>query len=270
MSEATLMVETFYASPKGALVGSVLIEGEEEAILVDGQYTLSEATQLGEMIEESGKTLKLIWISHPHPDHFLGLEAILDKFPDTPVYATADVVADIQQRVATFVANAKKNFGDDVTDNPVIPEAYDEDFLELEGEKIPILELQGDAAHATILHVPSAHTVIVSDLVYMGTHAFMIEALTEEAQSAWIKNLEMLEFMEPDQVIPGHKRPDLELEDSLAAVSEMKDYIVTFAGAIENSETPDAAIAAMKEAYPEYGLPFILNMSVNAAFQNKG
>jgi glyoxylase-like metal-dependent hydrolase (beta-lactamase superfamily II) len=57
----------------------------------------SDARQIAEGIAKSGKTLKTVMISHAHPDHFMGLEVIVDRFPSANVVSTTNVVADIQK-----------------------------------------------------------------------------------------------------------------------------------------------------------------------------
>ena len=264
--EGALSVDVYYAEGKAAMVASTLIKGETDAILVDSQYVLSEGAKVADWVEASGKNLKAIWISHPHPDHFLGLEAVLEAFPDTPVYSTADVVAVLEQRAETYAQRARANYGDDATSNPVIPQVYDQDFLELEGQQIEIIPMQGDAAKTAVLKVPEIDTVIAPDVIYWGIYGFMLEVPTPELRSAWIESLDMIEAMNPKKVIPGHKAPELSLEDSLDGISAMRSYIETYGTAVENNATVDEARAEITAAFPDYQLPFLLEMSLNAAY----
>ena len=56
-------------------------------------FTVSaEAAELAQEIAKSGKTLQAVMISHAHPDHFMGLDAIVDRFPSARVVSTANVV----------------------------------------------------------------------------------------------------------------------------------------------------------------------------------
>ena len=264
--QSKLTIDPYYASPKGALVASTIIEGQDNVILVDSQYVLSEASQVADKIAATGKNLQAIWITHAHPDHYLGLEAVLAKFPDTPVYSTAEVVEIINQRTDTYIESAKKNYGDDITSNPVIPEVYSEDFLELEGEKIEILDQPGDTLHIAMLNIPTAKTLIAADTYYMGTHVFMLEANTPEARQAWMETIEFIKALSPEKVIPGHKAPEASLDNSVAGLDDLAKYLETYGNAVSTQETAEAAMAAIQEAYPDYGLPFLLNMSLQAAY----
>lgn len=265
-----LTIEPYYASPKAALVASTIIEGPENVILVDSQYVLSEASKVADKIEATGKNLQAIWITHAHPDHYLGLEAVLAKFPDTPVYSTADVVEVIEQRTSNYIEGARQNYGDDITSNPVFPEVYTEDFLELDGEKIEIIDQVGDAPHIAMLNIPTANTLIAADTYYMGTHLFMIEANTPEARQAWMETIDFIKALNPDLVIPGHKAPDASLDNSLAGLDDLAKYIETYGNAVSTQNTAEEAMAVIQEAYPDYGLPFLLNMSLQAFYADSG
>ena len=47
---------------------------------------------LGDWVETSGKTLRTIYITHGHGDHFFGLGALLERFPTARGVATPNTV----------------------------------------------------------------------------------------------------------------------------------------------------------------------------------
>jgi hypothetical protein len=53
---------------------SVIIEGVHEVMLVDAQLTKASAERVLQEIKETKKPLSIIYITHAHADHFLGLE----------------------------------------------------------------------------------------------------------------------------------------------------------------------------------------------------
>jgi len=55
-------------------VNSVIIEGTHEVMLVDPQLTRTNAEKVLQEIKDTKKRLSIIYITHEHADHFLGLE----------------------------------------------------------------------------------------------------------------------------------------------------------------------------------------------------
>src|ERR1700746_1750393 len=73
-------------------VNSVLIEGEHEVILVDAQLTKTNAKRVLEKIQDTKRPLSIIYITHEHADHFLGLEVFRKAYPGVRVIANSAVV----------------------------------------------------------------------------------------------------------------------------------------------------------------------------------
>ena len=69
----------------GLGVSTAIIYGERDAIVVDAQFTLSNAHRLVAEIIETGRDLKMIYITHVHPDYFMGLPVLKNAFPDARV-----------------------------------------------------------------------------------------------------------------------------------------------------------------------------------------
>src|SRR5437870_9893217 len=68
-------------------VNSTLISGEKDMIVIDPQFSLSEAHKLAAKILESKKNLTTIYITHPHPDHLFGLAVLHVAFPNARIVA---------------------------------------------------------------------------------------------------------------------------------------------------------------------------------------
>src|SRR5260370_20811166 len=60
---------------------SVMIEGVHEVMLVDAQLTKTNAERILQEIKETHKPFSIIYITHEHADHFLGLEEIREAYP---------------------------------------------------------------------------------------------------------------------------------------------------------------------------------------------
>ena len=65
-----------------------LVSGEHDAVLVDAPYTFGQIERVRNWIEDSGKTLRYVYITHAHGDHWLGAGELLSSFPEAQVLAT--------------------------------------------------------------------------------------------------------------------------------------------------------------------------------------
>ena len=94
--ETGIEFRVFTGSEPALFPNSVLIMGRKQAVLVDGQWWLSEGMRLADMIAASGRELTTILVTHAHPDHYSGLNPVLERFPNAKVLArkpVRDVIA---------------------------------------------------------------------------------------------------------------------------------------------------------------------------------
>src|SRR5580700_6860422 len=68
-------------------VNSTMISGEKDMLVIDPQFSLSEAHRLAAEILESKKNLVTIYVTHPHPDHLFGLAVLHQAFPSARMVA---------------------------------------------------------------------------------------------------------------------------------------------------------------------------------------
>ena len=85
----TLKTKVFLSSDKndGFGVTSTIIYGNKDAMLVDAQFTIANAHRLLAELIELNKNVKYVFLTHLHPDHYLGLEVIMQRYPDAEVIA---------------------------------------------------------------------------------------------------------------------------------------------------------------------------------------
>jgi glyoxylase-like metal-dependent hydrolase (beta-lactamase superfamily II) len=62
-------------------IATTLISGERDAVLVDPPMTTEQTARVIKWIEASGRTLKHVFITHGHGDHWFGTGPLLARFP---------------------------------------------------------------------------------------------------------------------------------------------------------------------------------------------
>ena len=105
-------------------VNSWVLEGDEGVVLIDVQRSLALCREAAEAVSATGQPLLAILLTHPHPDHFGGLQEVLEAFPDTPVYAS-EATTEIKATDANgFIAATKEVLGEDAPDRQPLLSLY--------------------------------------------------------------------------------------------------------------------------------------------------
>ncbi len=262
-AETKLTTTVYTGSQGGFLVDSTLVAGEKEAILIDGQFTLSDAHRLVAMILESKKTLTTVYVTHGHPDHYFGLNVIKQAFPNVKIVATPETVKEIKATWAGKVKQWGPMYGDLITKKPIIPTALKGNTLTLEGQTLEIKQGAGDEAVETYVWIPSIKTVVAGDIVFRGVHPWTAEGKAD-GRKAWVKTLDEISALKPDVVIAGHK--DAKAKDDVGGVKWTRDYLEAFDAAVASSKSADEVTGKLKKQYADAQLDVILQIGAGAQF----
>lgn len=255
--------ETFSATT------STLVTGERDAILIDAQHIRADVAALGDLIEESGKRLTTIYITHGHADHWFGIGELVARFPTARPVARPGVVDVIESTIDLAKQQWAMMFGDAVVDPSVVPERLDGDRLELEDHELRIVDLpQGDINPSTLVHVPELGLVVPGDVVYNTIHV-MLGFSDSAGWDRWLDSIDQIEQLNPKAIIAGHKLPGASDEAVKDMLDGTRSYIRDFRAACDEMDDPDVLIAVMLEKYPTYGNPWTLWFSAHSALGNQ-
>jgi glyoxylase-like metal-dependent hydrolase (beta-lactamase superfamily II) len=150
---------------------STLIHGARDAVLVDTFLTIEQSRTLVDWVTASGKNLISIYVTHGHGDHFFGLAALLERFPEARAVATPEVVGAMRSQSTEAWQKDfwRRLFPAQIPEHLLIADALESCTLNLEGRRLDVVDTgRTDTAHSTVLHVPSIGLIVGGDVVYNG------------------------------------------------------------------------------------------------------
>ena len=242
---------------------SVMIEGAHEVMLVDAQLTKTGAERVLQEIKETKKPLSIIYITHEHADHFLGLEVFKEAYPRVRIIANSAVVDRINKVYQDKIDKWKKILGTGATSHVVAIEKLDASFIKFENSKIEVLKnIQGDTDENTMLWISGQRILIAGDIVFNNMHVYTAET-DSKAREKWLNSLNQIRELKPSVVIPGHSKVGAPL-DASAAVDFTEDYLLVFEEELNKAKDPDGLINAMKERFPSADLLLAIERGAKA------
>jgi len=252
------------AGVTGYDVNSTMISGEKDMLVIDPQFSLSEAHRLAAEILESKKNLVTIYVTHPHPDHLFGLAVLHQAFPSARIVA---LPATVNAAKTGWPARQKfwfPTYGNNIPGpEPVLPEELATPVLTLEGENFPITGgVQGaDGPGNSFVYIPSLKAVVTGDIMF--DHVYF-GVPRDQARENWLKTTEQIVALNPAIIVPGHEGPGATRD--LATLAYMKKYIADWDANVAASRDAAEMRTKVLKQYPGLGMEFTLNDRVATYF----
>ncbi|MFZ2956982.1 MAG: MBL fold metallo-hydrolase [Candidatus Ozemobacteraceae bacterium] len=264
ISPSPLSIQVFSGDEKfGSLANSVLVIGEKNILLIDAQRSVNNARLLAEVIRKTGKKLETIYITHMHPDHFLGIPVLQTAFPGVKVVACGLVANEMKNGAETLRKMVKSAMASEITDqipdSVVLPEGLKVPTLFLEGNKLEILACgPGESQFSSMVFVPSLKALIAGDMLFNKVFLW----LNEKRFEGWLENLKKLRRMKNIEVIyPGHGD-----KTDPSVIDENIRYIEEYQRIVQTSRNAEEAIEAMKKLYTDYRMERFLTYGLKNFF----
>jgi glyoxylase-like metal-dependent hydrolase (beta-lactamase superfamily II) len=245
-------------------VNATLVIGEKDILLIDPQFSLSEAHKLAAEILESKKHLAIIYSTHAHPDHLFGLAVLRQAFPDAKIVALPATVAAAKTGWPARQQFWFPTYGSNIPGpEAVLPEELASPVLTLEGEQFPITGgVQGaDGPGNSFVYIPSLKAVVTGDIVFDQVY---FGVPRDAARENWTKTVAQIAALNPSIVIPGHEGPGA--THDMRAIEWMKRYMADWDANVAKAKTAAEMRTLVLRQYPLLGMEFTLNDRVATYF----
>ncbi|KAE8134751.1 beta-lactamase-like protein [Aspergillus pseudotamarii] len=250
-------------------ISCTLIQGANEAVLVDTPISITQTEELIQWIEEIApdKTLKYIYITHGHGDHWFGIPLLQKRWPSARAIATPATVTHSQGQLEPekFINIWTRFFPDQIYQPQKTAEPWPSHTFTMEDHEFRIIEVGHTDTHdTTALYVPDIHLVVAGDIVYGDVHQFFGEANTTSKRREWLRALDTIESLKPHTVVAGHKRAGT--VDGVFNIENTRRYILAFEEAITTTSSPDELYRKMQDLFPSRINPHAILAGAKAAF----
>lgn len=243
-----------YMSPSPMFANtSHIIELRNELIIVDGQFFAPYAVELKKFADSLGKPVTRFYISHDHPDHYIGFG---DAFPNVTVYALAETKASIEKTGQSVLEQRQAQFGPMIATKLNKPSAIQQPGEETIGNVKFIFEksLNNESAVSLVIKLPELGVYIAQDIVYNKIHLF-IEGDTKGWENALRKILKEKTYT---IVLSGHGK-----EGKAELLKENLNYLAFVNETILKSKNKEEYKAAILKKFPEYGGEQLIDIYLN-------
>ena len=191
--------EDFSKQNGGFIVNTGFIVTNDGVVVIDTGVSRRFGEQQRAAIEKlTGKKILRVYITHHHPDHFLGDQA----YADVPIYALPATRDGIAQQGESFSGNMYRMIGDWMRDTRVTPptQAAKAGKETVGGHELELLALQGHTAGDLAIFDHTTGVLFAGDLVFNNRAATTPNATI----ATWLKTLDVLQTLPFKTLVSGH------------------------------------------------------------------
>lgn len=237
---------------------SHIIELPHELIVVDGQFFAPYASQLKAFTDSLKKPVTRFYISHDHPDHYIGFG---DAFPNVEVYALEETKTGIEKTGLETLKQRQAQFGAIIAKSLKTPTHVQKTGQETIDGVTFLFEKSTDneAAVSLIIKIPEVKAYIAQDIVYNKIHLFI-----SGSTLGWRKALQQVKNEKQyTLILPGHGKPT-----DRSVLDEDLKYLDVVDKILANTNTKAAYKSKILAAYPDYGGVHLIDIYLGYYLKN--
>ena len=226
-----------------------LIQGQEDAVLVDPPLSAEQARTVGDWVAASGKRLTHIFATHGHGDHWFTAGLLAERF-GAQVVAAPGTIQQMHGNVAARPFLWDKLWPGQIPATTVTAVTPPDHRISLEGHDLRIVEVgHGDSDDCAVLHVPDLGLVVAGDVIYNGVHQYLGEA-PDNSFDPWRTAIDAVEALAPQRIIASHQNKELD-DDAARQITETRRYLDDADAFLASLDNPVDFFTAMIERYPD-------------------
>lgn len=191
--------EDFSKENGGFIVNTGFIVTTEGVVVIDtGSSRRFAEQQLAAIQKVTDKPVVRVYITHHHPDHFLGNQV----YRSVPIYALPATKKAMQAEGEMFSDNMYRMIGDWMrgTRIQVANKEAKAETIELGGHKLEVIAASGHTQGDLVLFDHTTGVLFTGDLVFNNRAATTPHAMSKQ----WFKSLDRIAQLPYKIIVPGH------------------------------------------------------------------
>ncbi len=258
----TLTMHTYLSKGLEGGIGSVnthIFESEDGIIIFDTQFYKAAAEDVKAYVEELGKPVEKLIVSHAHPDHGFGYAYMSDL---APASGTEHVIEESKASFPMFSQMMVERMGEDAAkanlpvDNlPEITETLELGEFEFGGTNFEIFELPShEVGHETFVQLPEFKMLMVFDSIMPNTHQLIFTPPNSNLENQVKIGQEMIDALaardDVETLVFGHNSIEPLPADEQFQVA--RESLEIYLEAMPESENAEEFIANVTAAQPDW------------------